>query len=78
MSAREELNSYVTHVERRLRLGTLSRGAALVVAAALGATIVLGLVISALAFSEGSLTSARLVLIVALALAIVKHFSLEV
>ncbi|HUK35615.1 MAG TPA: hypothetical protein VLV86_16975, partial [Vicinamibacterales bacterium] len=71
MSAREELNSYVTQLERRLRLGTLSRGAALLVAAALGATISLGLVISALAFSEGSLTSARLVLVVALALAIV-------
>jgi hypothetical protein len=71
MSARQELNAYVSRLEQRLRLRTLSRGAAIVVAAALGATIVLGLVLSVLAFTDGSLTGARLVLVAALALAVV-------
>ena len=69
MSARQELNSYVTRLERRLRLGTLSRGTAIVVGAALGATIVLAVALSVLALSDGSITGARLVLFVALALA---------
>jgi hypothetical protein len=71
MSARQELNAYVTQLERRLRLGTLSRGAAIVIAAALGATIVLALVLSALAFSDGGLTGARLLLVAVLAGAVV-------
>ncbi len=71
MSARQELNSYVTRLEHRLRLGTLSRGTAVVIGAALGATIVLAVALSALAFSDGSITGARLVLFVALALAAV-------
>jgi hypothetical protein len=74
MSARQELNTYLTTLERRLRLGTLSRGAAIVAAAALGATIVLAIALSALAFSggnDGGLNVARLLLFVALALAAV-------
>jgi hypothetical protein len=71
MSARQELNSYVTQLERRLQLSTLSRGTAITVSAALGATIVLAVALSALAFSDGSVTGARLVLFVALALAAV-------
>jgi len=71
MSARQELNSYVTQIERRLRLGLLSRGTAVVVGAALGATIVLAFALGALAFPDGSITGARLVLFLALALAAV-------
>src|SRR5438477_7745781 len=71
MSARQELNSYVTRLERRLRLGTLSRGTAIVVGAALGATVVLAGALSALAFPGGSVTGARLLLFVGLALAVV-------
>jgi hypothetical protein len=71
MSARQELNSYVSQLEKRLRLGTLSRGAAILTSAALGATIVLVLAANALAFSEGSITGARLVLFCILAAAAV-------
>jgi hypothetical protein len=71
MSARQELNSYVTRLEHRLRLGTLSRGTAVVIGAALGATIVLALALTVLAFPDGSITGARLVLFLALALAAV-------
>src|SRR5260370_5009979 len=71
MSARQELNSYLTTLERRLRFGTLSRGTAIVAGAALGATIALAVALSDWAFSDGSLTGARLVLVVALALAAV-------
>ena len=71
MSARQELNSYVTQLEQRLRLGTLSRGTAIVVGAALGTTIALTLALSVLAFSDGSITGARLVLFVVLAAAAV-------
>src|SRR5438445_12382970 len=71
MSARQELNAYVTRLERRLRLGTVSRGTAIVVGAALGSTIVLALALSALAFSDGSIAGARFVLFIGLALAAV-------
>ena len=69
MSARQELNAYITRLEQRLRLGTLSRGSAILAGAALGATIVLAVALSVLAFSEGSVTGARLALFVALAFA---------
>jgi len=70
MSARQELDTYVSQLERRLRLDTLSRGTAIVVGAALAATIALALVLSFLAFSDGSVTVARLVLVAALGLAV--------
>ena len=64
MSARQELDSYVSQLEKRLRIGTLSRGAGVsLTSAALGTTIVLVLVANALAFSEGSITGARLALL---------------
>src|SRR5689334_2510837 len=69
MSARAELHSYVTRIERRLRLGAFSRGAALVAAIALIATVVLVLIASAFAFSDGSITGSRLALFTILALA---------
>ncbi len=66
MTARDQLNFYLAGLERRLRLGTALRGAAVLAAAALASTVVLVLIINKLAFSSGSLTGARLVLIVTL------------
>ena len=62
MNARQELDSYISQLERRVRLDTLSRGAAIVAAAALGATGVLVLLANARAFSAGSVIGARLIL----------------
>ena len=69
MSARQELDSYIRQLERRVRLDTLSRGAAILASAALGATVVLVLLANARAFSDGSVVGARLVLICVLAFA---------
>lgn len=68
MSARDRLDSYLEQLRKRLRLGVLARGAALVVSAALAATVVLVLVTNVFAFSEGSLVSARGALLLILAL----------
>jgi hypothetical protein len=68
MSAREQLNAYMDGLERRLRLGAILRGAAVLIAAALAATVVLVLIINRFAFSGGSLTGARGILILTLAL----------
>ena len=57
MNARQELDSYISQLERRVRLDTLSRGAAIVAAAALGATVVLVLLANLRAFSEGLMGS---------------------
>src|SRR4029077_7961248 len=62
MNARQELDSYISQLERRVRLDTLSRGAAIVAAAALGATVVLVLLANLRAFSEGSVIGWRLIL----------------
>ncbi len=69
MSARNELNSYVVQLERRLRLATLLRGAAIFTSAALVATLLLVLIANAFAFSGWSVGSARFVLLIALAAA---------
>lgn len=69
MSARNELNSYVGQLERRLRLATLLRGAAIFTSAALVATLLLVLIANAFAFSGWSVGSARFVLLLALAAA---------
>jgi hypothetical protein len=63
MSARQELDSYIRQLERRIRLDTLSRGTAILASAALGATVVLVLLANARAFSDGSVVGARLILI---------------
>jgi hypothetical protein len=70
MNARQELDSYVDRVQRRLRLDALSRGTAVIAAAALAATILLVLVVSVFAFSDRSLTGARVALGCCLALAV--------
>ncbi len=69
MSARNELNSYVGQLERRLRLATLLRGAAIFTSAALVATLLLVLIANAFAFSGWSVGSARFILLIALAAA---------
>src|ERR1700735_5581383 len=71
MSARNELSSYVTRLERRLRLAAILRGAAILASAALITTLVLVLITNALAFSRWSVGSARLILLAVLAAACV-------
>ena len=63
MSAQQQVQSYIGRLERRLRLGTIVRGAAVLTAVALLATIALVIVANARAFSSGSVTGARLALI---------------
>ena len=70
MSAREQLDSYIKRLQGRLRLGALLRGGAILISVALTATVLLVLVTNAFAFSEGSLTSARVALFLVLALAL--------
>ncbi len=70
MSIRDQLNSYIKQLEKRLRLGALLRGAAILTSVALVATVLLVLITNAFAFSRWSVTSARVVLLFALALAV--------
>ena len=70
MTAREQLNSWIDGLERRLRLGALCRGAAVIIFAGLATTVVLVLIINKFAFSKGSVIGARGVLIVVLAFAV--------
>jgi hypothetical protein len=65
MSRREQLNLYIGQVQQRLRLDAGVRGAAVVAAVALVATVLLTLLLNAFAFPEHSLTPARLVLLAA-------------
>jgi len=62
MTARQQLNEYVEQLQRRLRLRTALRGAAILASSALVTTILLVLITNALAFSRASMTSARVVL----------------
>src|SRR6516225_2157274 len=70
MSKWDQLDSYLRQLERRVRLSALLRGGAVVTAAALITTLVLVFITNAFAFSQGSLTSARVALFLALALAV--------
>ncbi len=63
MSRREQLNRYIAKVQQRLRLDAGVRGAAVVAAVALVATILLTLILNHYAFPEHALTPARLVLL---------------
>ena len=60
MSIRDQLNSYIQRLEKRLRLGALLRGAAILTSVALAATVVLVLITNAFAFSKWSITGARI------------------
>jgi hypothetical protein len=70
MSFRDQLNSYIQQLERRLRLGAILRGAAILTSVALTATVLLVLITNAFAFSHWSITSARVALLFALVLAL--------
>ena len=70
MSLRDQLNSYIQQLERRLRLGAMFRGGAILTSVALSTTVVLVLITNAFAFSRWSITSARVALLFALVLAI--------
>ena len=76
MSAREQLNSYISQVEKRLRLGTAARGAAILTLAALVTTVVLVLIANYFGFSQASLASARAILVLALLAALVYALAL--
>lgn len=69
MSLREQLHAYIAHIEQRLRWSAILRGAAILTASALLATLLLVTIANALAFSQGSVTAARFALIFILALA---------
>ncbi len=70
MSRREQLNLYIGQVQQRLRLDASVRGAAVVAAVALVATVLLTLILNAYAFPEHGVTPARLVLLAAVAAAV--------
>ena len=70
MNPRDQLATYVKKVVARLRLGALLRGMAVIISAALTATILLVLIANAFAFSDGSLDWARLALCLVLACAV--------
>ncbi|MBZ5661676.1 MAG: DUF4175 domain-containing protein [Acidobacteriia bacterium] len=78
MSVRDQLNSYLQRLEKRLRLGALIRGAAVLTSVALFTTVVLVLITNAFAFSRWSITSARVALLFALVLAITFGIALPV
>lgn len=71
MNALDRLNEYFERLERRLRLRELSRGVALLGAAALALTVLLVVVINWRAFSPASVIGARIALFSALALVVV-------
>jgi len=62
MTARQQLDTYIEQLQRRLRLRAFLRGAAILALSALVTTVVLVLITNALAFSRASLTSARIIL----------------
>jgi hypothetical protein len=70
MSRQEQLNLYIGQLQRRLRALATVRGAAVVAAVALVATVGLTLLLNAYAFPEHELTPARLVLLAAVVAAI--------
>ncbi|MGB7265875.1 MAG: hypothetical protein WBC92_10205, partial [Terracidiphilus sp.] len=66
MSNSSELNSYITCLRRRLRLGAWLRGTAIFTGAALTATVVLVLVLNYFAFPTHGVSVARSIIFVAL------------
>ena len=67
MNTREQLNQYLRGLESRLRLQVLSKGIAVALGVALGATVALVLITNAFAFSTTSLVVARITLFLSLA-----------
>jgi hypothetical protein len=69
MSLREQLHAYIAELEKRLRWSTILRGLAILTGCALLTTLLVVTMANALAFSPGSVTAARFVLILILAVA---------
>ena len=67
MSYRNQLNSYITRLHRRLRLGAWLRGAAIFTGTALVVTVVLVLLLNQLAFPAHGISLSRVVILAALA-----------
>src|SRR5580692_6387739 len=67
MNTRDQLNHYLRGLETRLRWLTVSKGVAIALGVALGATLAMVWFTNALAFSNTSITIARVVLFLALA-----------
>jgi len=74
MSTRDQLNQYLRGLEKRLRFLVVSRGVAVALGVALGATLALVLITNAFAFSATSMAWARVVLFIALAVALGKIY----
>jgi hypothetical protein len=70
MSRRDELNSYIARLQKRLRLGAWLRGAAIFMGTALIVTIALVLLLNRFAFPSHGVVGARLALFAALAAAV--------
>ena len=70
MSSLDRIYSYLADLERRFRLNALVRGAAVVALVALGATIVAVLLANSRAFSDSSVRLARVLMFLAVALAL--------
>ena len=78
MNNRSELNSYITRLQQRLRVGVWLRGAAIFTATALAITVALVLLLNRLAFPAHGVTAGRLTIFVALAVAAVVGIVLPV
>lgn len=68
MSRRDELNSYIARLQRRLQLGAWLSGAAIFIGTALVVTFGLVLLLNHYAFPANGVRGARLVLLIALAI----------
>ncbi len=78
MSTRDQLNSYISQLEQRLRLGAVIRGAAILTSVALVVTVILVVITNAFAFTSGSITIGRATLFFSLALAAVLGLALPI
>jgi hypothetical protein len=70
MNPLEQIQHYLSRLESRMRWSAMTRGAAAIAGAALIATVLLAMGISRISFSETSLTTARVLLFLAIALAV--------
>src|SRR5216684_7551750 len=70
MNALDQLHAYLARLEARMRLFSVSRGAAIIAAAALIATVILVMITNSFAFSTRSLFYARILLFLCLATAV--------
>ena len=78
MSYRNELNSYITRLHHRLRLGTWLRGAAIFTTTALLVTVILVLLLNQLAFPAHGISLSRVVILAALAVAAIFGVALPI